>query len=117
MHPLDDVVAHVHRVGAGRHQLHAKRVAITGGLESLVPPARSFDQRRAHWFGRAAIDVIDDGLDRIAHRGRRIFLLQAVVTEVAFSDRLADWRRKVHEANPGISGTWVINAGLKTGWR
>jgi hypothetical protein len=42
--PLDDVVAGVQRVGAGRQLLHPVGVVEPGRVEGLLPPARAFDQ-------------------------------------------------------------------------
>jgi len=64
MDPLDDVVSHVHRVGAFREHLHAKGILESDGLEGLVPPAGAFEQCRAHRLGRPPVEVVDDGLDR-----------------------------------------------------
>src|ERR1700692_795702 len=45
MHPVDHVVADVHRIGAvGKHG-DAKGVAKSSGFEGLVTPARAFDPR------------------------------------------------------------------------
>ena len=64
MHPLDHVIADVHEVGAFRHQLEAERVAIARRFERLVPPAAAFEQRGTDGLGRAAVEIIDDGLRR-----------------------------------------------------
>src|SRR5260221_14555159 len=114
MHPLNYVVAHVHWIRAGRHQLDAKRISVTGGFEGLVPPARAFNQCRAHRLRRAAIDVIDDRLDGIAHRSRRILLLQPMMAEVVPGDGFADGRGKVHEANSRVPGARIVCARLET---
>ena len=45
MHPLDHVVANIHRIGAGGHQLDAKRILVADGFECLVPPTCAFDER------------------------------------------------------------------------
>ena len=90
--PRDRVVAHVHRVGAFGHDLDLEAVAEAGGLERLVPPARAFDQRGPDRLRRAAIDVIDDRLHRIAHRRRRIALLDAMAADELLAHRLAERR-------------------------
>src|SRR4051794_25781255 len=37
MHPVDQIVAYVHRVGAFRENLHPKCILIAGGFKGLVP--------------------------------------------------------------------------------
>src|SRR5689334_9854807 len=104
MYPLNHVVAHVHRVGVGWHDLDPKRVAVTGSFECLVPPTCAFNQSRTHWLRRAAIDVINDRLNRIADRRRRIFLLQTMAADKVFPDWLADRRGKIHVLNAEEAG-------------
>ena len=89
VHPVDDVVADVERAGILRQQLDLERVAITRGLERLVPPARALEQRRADRLRRAGIEVIDDRLHRIADRRGRILLLQPMPLREAQGLRLA----------------------------
>ena len=96
MHPLDHVVAQVHHVRAFRQQLHAKRIFVARGLKRLVPPARPLQQRRANRLRRAAVQVIHEGLHRVAHRRRGIFFLQPVPRHKPLHNRLADRRRVVH---------------------
>ena len=90
MHPLDVVVADVHGIGIGGQHLDAEGVAESGRFERLVPPARTFEQRRADGFGRAGIEVIDDGLHRIAQRCVGILLLQAMANNETLLERLTD---------------------------
>ena len=74
MHPLDDVVADVHRVRIFRQQPHLECILVTGRLECLVPPGGTLHQRRANRLGCTAIDVVDDRLDRFTDvRGRILF--------------------------------------------
>src|SRR5690606_3427642 len=44
VHPVDHVVPDVERADAVRPDLDAERVAVAGGLERLVPPARALEQ-------------------------------------------------------------------------
>ena len=90
--PVDHVVADVHRVGALGQQLHLKRVAIAGGLERLVPPARPFEQRRSDRLGRAAVDVVLDRFLRVAHARGRVDLLEPVPPGEALDERRRDRR-------------------------
>ena len=68
--PVDHVVADVHRIGAVGQHRDLEAVAEAGRFERLVPPARAFDQRLLHVFGRARIDPVLDRLHRIADRAR-----------------------------------------------
>ncbi len=114
MHPLDDVVTHVHRIDFGRHDLDAKRILVTNRFERLVPPARAFEQRRTHRLGRAAIDVINDRLHGLAHARARIFLLQTMTRDEALGDRLLDRRREVHVVDAEITGARIEHSWLET---
>src|SRR5215471_15347315 len=117
MHPLNDVVAHVHRIDIRWHDFDAKRVAITGSFESLVPPTRAFGQSRTHRLRRAAIDVINDRLNGIADWRRRIFLLQTMTADEVFPDWLADRRGKVHVLNAEETGAGIVFAWRISGRR
>ncbi len=94
MHPLDDVVAHVHRVGAGGQQVDAEgALGPARGLEGRVPPARAFEQRRADRLRRAAIHVVLDGRDRLAVRlAVGVFLDEPVAQDELLVERLAQRR-------------------------
>ena len=92
MHPLDVVVADIHGIGIGGQHFDTEGVAESGRFEGLVPPAGAFEQRGADRFGRARIDVIDDGLYRIAHRCVGILLLQAMANNETLLQGLTDWR-------------------------
>ena len=64
---MDDVVADVHGVGVCGEDVDAEGVGSpAGGLESLIPPARAFEESGADGFGCAAIDVVLDGGDGLA---------------------------------------------------
>ena len=68
MHPLDDVVAHVHGIGVFGKHLDAERISEACRLECLRPPACAFHKGCSNGLGGTAIHVIHDGLHRIAHR-------------------------------------------------
>ena len=88
VHPLDHVVAHVHRVGALGEELDPEGVPEAGRLERLVPPAGPLEDRGANRLRRAAVHVVHDRPDRLAHRRTRVLLLQPVP-----HDELPDQRR------------------------
>ena len=92
MDPVDHVVADVHRVGAHGQQLDLEGVAIAGGLERLVPPARPFEQGRTDRLGRAAVDVVLDRLLCLAHARGGIHLLEAMPPREALDQRRGDRR-------------------------
>ena len=92
MHPLDHVVANVHRVRALRQHLDPECIAIACSLEGLVPPASAFDQRGAHRLRRAAIDIVGDRLYRIAHGRGWILLLQPVPGDEELVERRPERR-------------------------
>ena len=105
--PLDDVVADIERIGALRHQLDAEGVAVAGGFEGLRPPARAVEQRRADRLRRAAIEVVDDRLDGVADRRRRILLAQAVPHDEPLDQRLGHRRREVGPGRPERAGARI----------
>src|SRR5207302_10608850 len=109
---LDHVVADVHAVGPLGHHLYAECIFISGSGECLVPPARPVQQCCADGLWSAAIQVIHDGLHRLADGSRGVLLLQTVPLGEAMDDRLTNRRRVVHiadaeEARPGIESTLV----------
>ena len=97
MHPLNNVVAHIHGINARRQHLHLKCVLVAGCLECLVPPPRTVQQRRAHRFRRTAIQVVDDRLDGFAYLRRRVDLFQSMTATVVDAQVFADGRRVVSE--------------------
>ena len=113
MHPLNHVVTHIHRVGVGGHDFHAKSIFVARCLKCLVPPTGPFDQSRTDRFGRAAIDVVDDWFHGFADRCRRIFLLQAMMIDVVLDDGLADRRREIHVLNSEVAGARIVFARMK----
>ncbi len=108
--PVDHVVADVHRVGALGQDVHLERVAEARGLERLIPPAGAFEQRLLHVLRRARVHPVLNRLDRLAHRRRRIFLLQAMTTDVAELHRLADRHAVVHEGQAAVAGARIVDA-------
>ena len=112
MHPLNHVVAQIHRVRALRHHLDAKRIPVSCCLKRLLPPVRAFQQRRPNRLRRPAIEVIHDRLDGLAHRRARIFFLQAMPRRKPFYDRLADRRRIIHVRNPKKTRARIVRARL-----
>src|SRR2546423_10361634 len=116
MHPLNDVVAHIHWVRVGRHDFNPKCIAVTGSFEWLVPTTRGFDQSRTHRLGSAAVYVVNNWLDGLAHSRAGIFFLQAMTIDIAFHDLLANRRRKIHVLNSKIAGARIVDARLESRW-
>ena len=106
--PVDHVVADVHRVGAFRQHRNLEAVAETGGFERLVPPARAFDQRLLHVFRRARIHPVLNRLQRVADRGVRILLLQAMTPDVAHLHHVADRHAVVDEGEAAVAGARIV---------
>ena len=97
VHPLDDVVAHIHRVGARGQHLDTIGVAVAGRLECLRPPARTVEQRGSHRLRCARIEVVDNRLDGLANLGGRVHFFEPVpAAEIAYQ-RLTDRRGVVEE--------------------
>ena len=117
MHPLNQVVADVHGVGVFGQQLHSECVAIAGGFKSLVPPARAFEQRRADGLRRAAVEVVDDGLDGIAHGRAGVLFLQTMPGDEVFFERVAERRGEVAEGFAEVPGARIEEARLVAGAR
>ena len=113
MHPVDHVVANVHGVSAIGEHVDLKCIAKSRGLECLVPPPRAFKQGILDVVGRARVHPISDGLDGLAHRGRGIFLFEAMPPDVALHHGLADRRAVVDEVRPEIAGTRIVVARLE----
>src|SRR5437016_6070700 len=117
MHPLNNVVTHIHRISVGGHNFDAKRVSISCGFERLVPPTRALDQSRTHRFGRAAIDVVNNRLDRLACCRRWILLLQAMMIDVTLDDWFANRRGEIHVLNSKVSSAGIVDTWLEAGRR
>ena len=107
MHPVDHVVANVHRVGVRRQHLDLKRVAKTSGLKRLIPPRSTFDQRVLNIFWRAAIDVINDRFDGLAYGGIRVFFLKPMAFDPAFFEVFVNIRTVVVKADRDHTDTRV----------
>ncbi len=117
MHPLDDVVAHVHRIDTFGQELNPVGVLVAGRLEGLVPPARALEQRGAHGLGRTAIEVVDNRLDGLADRGGRVFLLEPMAPPEIHDQRVTNRCRVVGEAavvvtQPDHTGTRIVGQRL-----
>ena len=108
MHPVDHVIAHVVAAHVLGPQLDPEGVDEPGGLERLVPPAGSVQQRRTHRFRGPGIEVVDDGLDGLAHRGRGIPLLQPMSADEALRHRLAERGRVVLKGESPVSGARIV---------
>src|ERR1700741_60902 len=117
MHPLDDVVTHVHRIDFRRHHFDAKRILVTNRLKRLVPPARTFDESRTYRFRRPTIDVIHNRFDGLADACTRIFLLQTMSRDIALRDRLLDRSGEVHVVDAEITCTRIEDTWLEAGRR
>ena len=78
MYPLDHVEAHIHGVCIRRQHFDLEGVLVAGRLERLVPPAGAIQQGAAHRLRRPRVEVVDNGLDSLADRRRRVPLLQPV---------------------------------------
>ena len=107
VHPVDHVVADVHRVRIGRQHFDLKGVAEAGRLECLVPPRGAFDERAANRLRGAVVDVIDDRLDRLGDGRGRVLLLEAMSRDPPLLDWLVDRRRVVVELDPERRGAGV----------
>src|SRR3984893_7762593 len=112
MHPLNDVVARIHRIGTFWKHVHFKGARCpAGGLKCLVPPPRSLHQRRPDGFGSAAIDVVLNGLDRRARlRACRGLLDPAMTHDEPLVERCPERGRIVPEFELKIAGAWIIAA-------
>src|SRR5208337_2536313 len=113
MDPLDDVVTHIHGIGSGRQYLHAEGILKARGFERLVPPVRALQQRAANGLGSSRVDVVDDGFDRFADGGVRIFLLQAMPVNQMHIQGRAERRgivaiAGIEKTRTRIKGAWLI---------
>src|SRR5205085_1350474 len=97
VHPIDHVVAHIHRVGIRRQNLYLEGIAKAGSLKGLIPPGGAFYQRAANWFGSAAVHVVHDRPDGIRECRVWIFLLQAMSIDPALLDRFRKRRSEIVE--------------------
>ncbi len=112
MHPLDDVVANIHRIGARGQHLDLERSGRpAGGLERLIPPCRAVDQRRADRFGRAAIDVVLKRVLRLTGSSAvGIFLDEAVAHDELLIERVAERRGVIPIHEIEVAGAWIVAA-------
>ena len=112
MHPLDDVVADIHRVSIRGQDFDAKCVAVSGSFERLVPPARAVKQCGTHGFWRARVHIIDDRLDRLTDRSRWVFFLQTVADDEPLFNFFSDGRAVVCEHMVDEPATGIERARL-----
>src|ERR1700753_3710273 len=96
MHPLDYVVACIHRVGIGRQQIHQEGAFCpTCCLERLVPPAAAFQQCGAEWLGSTPVYIVMNGVNGFAVVAAGwIFFLQTMTGDKLLIDLSA--KRSVH---------------------
>ncbi len=113
--PLDDVVANIHGVGVGREDADLEGVFEAGSLKSGRPPTGAFDEGGADGLGCAAIDVVDDGVYRLAEGGGGVALDEAVADDELLVEGLAEGNGVVAEALAEESGAGVEAAGLVAG--
>ncbi len=95
MHPLDDIVARIERVHALGQELDAIGVFKAGRFKGLRPPVPALDQGLLDQLGRAAIHVIDDGLDHRTGCSGRIDPFQPVALGEAALERGVERGRHV----------------------
>ena len=100
VHPLNHIIANVHRIGIFRKQLHLKRIFIAGRLEGLVPPGGAFQQGGAHRLRGGAVEIIDDRLHRLALLRSGVFLFQAVAGDELLTQRFVDMSGEVEVIGP-----------------
>ena len=106
--PVDHVVARVERVDVRRAHLDAERVLEPGRLERFRPPARAFQQRRAHRLGRARIEVVHDRLLDGADGRRGIGLLETVALHEPALERLVQAGRPLLVAVRDEAGARIV---------
>src|SRR5258705_7890055 len=117
MHPLDNVVAHVHRINLRWHHLHAKCIFVTDGFEGLIPPTRSFHECRTDRFRRTSIHVIDDWFHCLANRRTWLLFLQTVSCDETLRDRFLNWCCEIQVVDPEIAGPRIESTGFESGRR
>ena len=111
VHPIDDVVAHIHRVGVRRQHLDLKSVSKTRGLVGLIPPSGTLDQCVLYLFRRTVINVINYRLNGLADGRRRVFFLEPVALYPTLFEILVDVGAVIVKADRDRSCSRV-----KTAW-
>ena len=117
MNPLDHIIAYVHRIGICRQHLHPESIDEAGRFKGLGPPASAGKERGADRLGRGRIEVINDGLHRLAERGRRILLLQPVPRDELVLKRSAQRGRIIRVAEREVTGARVVGPRDEAGRR
>src|SRR5215470_10514679 len=112
MHPVDHVVADIHRIGAFGQRVHLKGVAESGSFERLVPPACAFNQSLPYVFRSSRIDPILNRLDRLADGRIRVLLLKAMAPDVMLRNRFADRNAVIDKREVAVAGTRIIVTNL-----
>src|SRR5947209_7520719 len=92
MHPLNNVVAHVHRVSIFGQYLQLECFSEACRLERLFPPTCTFQQSRLDGFWCCRIEPIDDRLHWLTHRLVCILLLQPVPDDPSLLQRFTHGR-------------------------
>ena len=115
MHPLDDVVPDVERIGIYGHQLYVERIAVPRRIECLIPPSGAVEQCRSNRLGGAAVQVIHDRLHGLAHGRRRILLLEPMAGDEAFGNRLGNRRRVIEIGDAERTGARIECERFETG--
>lgn len=107
VHPLDDVVADVERMGVLGQEFNPEGVFIAGRLEGLGPPVRALDQRVTDERRRAPVEIVDDRFDHGAAFGGRVDPFQPVPDRVGTPHRRVERGRHVVEIQRDCAGAVV----------
>src|SRR5579884_622451 len=95
--PLNRRIPHIQRIGSFRQIFNDERIAKSSLLECLVPPQRTATRSRTHRLRDSTIEIKRNRLNRLTHRGARIFLLQPPAVNEVLTKRLFVCARKVVE--------------------
>ncbi len=112
--PLDARVPGIEKRGPRRQVLDHERILEAGGLEGVVPPESALADRRALGLRDAAVEVIDDRLDRLRERGARVLLDEPPAHREVFFDRLGEGRRVIEVAPRDEADARIERARRKT---
>ncbi len=106
--PVDHVVPDVHGVGVQREELHPEGAPVAGRLEGQVPPRRTLDDRGPDRLRDRPVDVVHDGLHRLADFRRRVLLFQAVSADEPLLDALVHGARVVYVRYAEVAGPGIV---------